>query len=110
MVELGELEGHHRQFADRQVRVVVVSNDDLKEAQATQAQFPHLVVVSDADQNVAKAMQVLHPGAGEDGGDTNAPTTFLVDGHGQVLWWFRPARYITRLSATELVRSIDHVR
>lgn len=110
MVELGELEGQHRQFADRHVPVYVVSNDKLNDAQASQAKFPHLVVVSDADQNVAKAMQVIHPGAGEDGGDTNAPTTFLVDGHGRVRWMYRPERYITRLSPEELLKAIDRGR
>ena len=99
MVELGELDGHERQFAAKQVRVVVISNDDLETAQITQAEFPHLVVVSDADQNIANAMEVIHKGAGRDGIDTNAPTTFLVDGQGQVRWFFRPRdRFIERLS------------
>lgn len=109
MVELGELEGHERQFADKHVRVVVVSNDDLETARITQADFPHLDVVSDADQNIAKSMEVIHKGAGRDGSDTNAPTTFLVDGQGQVKWFFRPDRFIERLSADELLRSIDGV-
>jgi peroxiredoxin len=80
MVELGELEAHERQFAAKHVRVVAISNDDLETARITQADFPHLVVVSDADQNIAKAMDVIHKGAGRDGSDTNAPTTFLIDG------------------------------
>jgi peroxiredoxin len=90
--------------------VVVVSNDDLETARITQADFPHLVVVSDADQNIAKSMEVIHKGAGRDGSDTNAPTTFLVDGQGQVKWFFRPDRFIERLSADELLRSIDGAR
>jgi peroxiredoxin len=110
LVELGELEGHERQFADKDVRVVVVSNDDLETARITQAEFPHLVVVSDADQNIAKSMEVIHKGAGRDGRDTNAPTTFLVDGQGQVQWFFRPDRFIERLSADELLSSIEGVR
>ena len=107
MVELGELERHERQFAAKHVRVVVVSNDDLETARITQAGFPHLVVVSDADQNIAKSMEVIHKGAGRDGSDTNAPTTFLVDGQGQVKWFFRPDRFIERLSADELLRMIE---
>jgi peroxiredoxin len=110
MVELGELESHERQFADKHVRVVVISNDDLETARITQAEFPHLVVVSDADQNIANAMEVIHKGAGRDGSDTNAPTTFLVDGQGQVQWFFRPDRFIERLSADELLKSIERVQ
>jgi peroxiredoxin len=110
MVELGELEGHSRQFADRNVRVFVVSDDDLETAKQSQADFPHLAVVSDENQNVARALQVIHPGAGHDGKDTNAPTTFLVDGHGVVRWFFRPDRFLNRLPADELVQAIDRVR
>jgi peroxiredoxin len=109
MVELGELEAHQKQFSDRHVRVVVISNDDPETAKLTQTEFPHMVVVSDADQNMAKALQVLHKGAGPNGGDTNAPTTFLVNGNGEVRWYFRPAQYIARLPASELLKSIDHV-
>jgi peroxiredoxin len=107
MVELGELENHHEEFAKRHVQVVVISNDDQPTAQKTQADFPHLVVVSDAEQKMAKALQVIHPGAARDGGDTNAPTTFLVDGTGHVSWFFRPDRIIVRLSPEELVAAID---
>jgi peroxiredoxin len=109
MVELGELEGHHRQFEDRNVRVVVVANDDPETSKKTQADFPHLVVVSDLDQKIAKAMDVIQPGAGHNGEDTNAPTTFLVDGGGQVRWFFRPERFITRLSPEELVKAVDRL-
>jgi peroxiredoxin len=111
MVELGELEGHHERFDEKRVRVVVISNDDQQTAQKTQADFPHLVVVSDHEQNVAKALQVIHAGAGHEGEDTNAPTTFLVDGSGQVRWFFRPSHIIVRLSPDELLRAIDeHLR
>jgi alkyl hydroperoxide reductase subunit AhpC len=110
MVELGELEGHARQFAERDVRLFVVSNDDLKTARQTQADFPHLRVVSDVDQNLARALEVIHPGAGHDGKDTNAPTTFFLDGAGVVRWLFRPDRFITRLPADDLLRAIERAR
>ena len=62
------------------------------------ANFPHLIVISDADMNVARAMQVVHPGASATGGDTNAPTTFLVDGAGKVRWMFRPGSFFETIS------------
>ena len=107
MVELGELEKHHEEFAKRNVKLFVISNDDQVTSRKTQADFPHLVVVSDADQNLAKVMQVIHPGAGPIGDDTNAPTTFLVDGTGHVRWNFRPSRFLVRLSPQELLAAID---
>ncbi len=109
MAELGELERNHEQFARRHVRVVVVSNDREKTARATQADFPHLVVVSDKEQHMARALEVIHAGVGPAGDDTNAPTTFLVDGSGQVRWFYRARQFITRLSPGKLVETIDRV-
>jgi len=109
MVELGELERCHQQFAERRVRVVVISNDNEKTALATQADFPHLIVVSDRQQHMARALEVIHAGVGPDGEDTNAPTTFLVDGTGQVRWLFRARRFVTRLAPEKLLDTIDRV-
>ncbi len=109
MVELGELEAHAGQFADRRVRVVAISDDDRETAGQTQADFPHLTIVSDADQNLARAMEVLHQGTDHEGRETNAPTTFLIDGQGIVRWFFRPERFINRLPAEELLNQIDRV-
>ena len=107
MTELGELEKRHQDFAARNTRLVVVSNDDLKTAQATQADFPHLMIVSDQEQTVARALQVMDPGHGPAGADTNAPTTFLVDGGGTVRWLFRPNRFIVRLPPRDILAAID---
>jgi hypothetical protein len=35
------------------------------------------------------------------------PTTFLIDGKGQVRWHFRPDRHIERLSAAEVLAAVD---
>jgi peroxiredoxin len=107
MIELGELEKHHQEFAQRKVRLVVISNDDQSTSQATQTDFQNLIVVSDSEQSMAKALQVLHTGMGPTGEDTNVPTTFLVDGAGQVRWLFRPTRFIVRLSPQELLTAVD---
>ena len=107
MVELGQLEKHHEEFAKRHVQVVVISNDKQSAAQATQADFPHLIVVSDADQSMAKSVQVIHAGAGPTGDDTNTPTTFLVDGTGQVRRLLRPQRFLARYSPEEVLAAID---
>src|SRR5437879_11120492 len=107
MVELGELEKHHEDFAKKNIRLVVISNEDQPAAQKTKADFPDLWVVADKDQKLAKALQVLHPGMGPGGIDTNAPTTFLVDGTGTVRWFFRPDRIFHRLSPEELLSEVD---
>jgi peroxiredoxin len=107
MIELGQLEGHWQEFEKRKVRVVVVSIEDQDTARATQADFPHLVVVSDQQRHLAEAVAVIHPGSAPDGGDSAAPTTLLVDGRGTVRWTFRPDRILTRLSPSQLLAAID---
>lgn len=107
MIELGELEKHHAEFTKRGVRVAVVSNDPPEIAAMNQADFPHLIVVSDADQSMAKALGMIHPGAGQHRDDTNAPTTFFVDGDGKVRYMARPRRIIDRLSPADVLAAAD---
>jgi peroxiredoxin len=107
MIELGQLEANWQEFEKGNVHVVVVSVEDREAAKATQADFPHLIVVSDAARNLSGAMDVIHPRSAPDGGDTSAPTTILIDGEGTVRWTFRPERVFHRLSPEEVLAAID---
>jgi peroxiredoxin len=107
MIELGQLEAHWQEIEKRKVRVVVVSIEDQKAAEATQADFPHLIVVSDADRKLSNAIEVIHTKSAPDGGDSAAPTTILIDGKGTVRWMFRPDRVFTRLSPEQVLAAID---
>ena len=107
MIELGELEGHHEEFARRNTRVVVASTDNLEESQKVQKDFPHLVVVADPDRKLISAAEVLHPKAGQHGEDVAAPTTFYIDNQGTVRSLFRPKQVISRLSAEDVLAAVD---
>jgi peroxiredoxin len=107
MAELGQLDSHCGEFKARKVEVVAVSIEGMEEAKATQAQFPNLVVVSDADRSLSEAVEVIHQRSSPTGGDTAAPTTLLIDGKGTVRWTFRPDRVFTRLSPAQLLAAID---
>jgi peroxiredoxin len=107
MIELGQLEAHWQEFEKRKVRVVVVSVEDLEAAKATQTDFPHLIVVSDAQRNLSGAMDVIHPRSAPHGGDSAAPTTILIDGNGTVRWTFRPDRVLHRLNPEQILAAID---
>jgi peroxiredoxin len=107
MLELGQLESHWQEFEKQNVKVVVVSVEGSEAAAATQTDFPHLVVVSDPDHNLANAVEVMHQKSAPDGGDTSAPTTILVDGKGTVRWTFRSDSVLARLSPDELVSAIE---
>jgi peroxiredoxin len=107
MIELGELEAHHEEFAKRQTRVVVASLDGQEESRKTQQDYPHLVVVADPERKLVSAAEVLHPKAGQHGEDAAAPTTFLIDKQGTVRSVFRPRQIISRLSAAEVLAAVD---
>jgi alkyl hydroperoxide reductase subunit AhpC len=108
MIELGQLERHHEDFAKRNVRVLVVSLEGQDDAEKTQTQFPHLLVVADADRSLINAAGVLHAQAGPEGADAAAPTTILIDRGGVVRWLFRPDLVLTRLSPEELLAAVDN--
>ena len=111
MVELGQLEARHAEFEKRHTRVVAISLEGEEDAQLTQADFPHLVVVADAKRHMAEALDVMHADSNPKGGDTTAPTTFLVDGQGIVRWNYRPDRFLRRLSPAEVLAAVDeHMR
>jgi peroxiredoxin len=107
MIELGQLEAHHDEFAKRHTRVVAVSVDGLDGSRKTQQAFPQLTVVADHDHKLVDAVAVLHPGAGEHGEDVAAPTTIFVDKHGVVRALFRPTNVASRLSASEVLAMVD---
>jgi peroxiredoxin len=67
------------------------------------------VAEADGSERIAKAIEVIHAGHAPDGSDTNVPTTFLVDGNGDVKWLFRANQFIVRLSPDELLEAIDGV-
>ena len=108
MVELGELEKHHADFDQRNVRLVAISQDDLENSKKTQDAFPHLQIVSDANHSMADALKLTDEAhRGEGGKETNAPTTMLVDGTGAVRWIYRADRFMVRLSPDDLLKAVD---
>ena len=107
MVELGELEKHREEFEKRHTRIVAVSVDDREHAADTKQKFPSLTVVADPEQKLIKAVEVLHPGAGQHGEDVAAPTTILIDKQGMVRAFHRPPQFVTRLSANDVLGMID---
>jgi alkyl hydroperoxide reductase subunit AhpC len=107
MIELGELEKNHDEFAKRNTRVVVVSDEGQEDAQQTQKDFPHLLVVADADKKLISAVEVLHPHGGEHDQDVAAPTTFVIDKQGTVKGMYRTKQVVARLSAKEELDMLD---
>src|SRR5437016_264505 len=107
MTELVQLERRHDEFPERHARVTAVSVEGLDDARKTQADFPHLTVLSDEGRGLSEAAGLIHPHAAPDGGDTDVPTTILVDRRGTVRWLYRSPSVVARLSPDEVLQAID---
>jgi peroxiredoxin len=107
MIELGELEKRHEDFARKNLRVIAVSVETPESARETQKDFPHLMVASDHERKLSNAVEVIHAHSGPGGEDTSAPTTILVDRDGTVRWLFRPNHNAVRLSSDELLAAAN---
>ena len=107
MTELVQLERRHEDFPKRDARVIAVSLEGLDDARKTQADFPHLTVLSDEALGLSEAARLIHRHAAPDGGDTDVPTTILVDRSGTVRWLYRSPSVIARLSPDEVLHAID---
>jgi peroxiredoxin len=106
MIELGQLNRRHEDFARRNTRVIVASLEGVEDAAKTQEQLPHLLVLADGGRGLSEAVGVIHAQSHPEGGDTSAPTTIIVDRHGTVRWLHR-AGVITRLAPDEVLQAID---
>src|SRR3954451_19530862 len=107
MTELVQLERRHEEFPKRNARVIAVSVEGLDDARKTQADYPHLTLVSDEAHGLSEAAGLIHSHAAPDGSDTDVPTTILVDRGGTVRWLYRSPNVIERLAPDEVVRAID---
>ena len=107
MIELGQLERRHEDFARRDTRVIVVSVEGSDKARQTQADFPHLLVLADQGRGLSEAAVLIQLNVAPDGGDADAPTTVLVDRHRMVRWLYRSPGVIARLSPDEVLQAID---
>jgi peroxiredoxin len=87
--------------------VIAVSVEGQDDARKTQADFPHLMVLSDEGRGLSEAAGLIHPYAAPDGGDTDVPTTILVDKRGTVRWLYRSPNVIARLSPDDVLQAID---
>lgn len=91
--------------------MIAVSVDGPEDTKLTQAQVPHLLVLTDESRGLSNAAEMLDAkNKGPNGSVINAPTTILVDRQGKVRWVYRPVEIITRLSPDEVLQAMaDHM-
>lgn len=77
--------------------MIVVSVEGQDDARKTQADFPHLTVLSDEGYGLSEAAVLIHRHVAPNGTDADVPTTILVDRQGIVRWFYRSPSVIARL-------------
>lgn len=109
MIQLGQLEARHEDFAKRNARIVAVSLDSVEESAKTQDKFKNLVIISDADKSLAHAAGLIAPPQqhSPEGGETLEPTTVLIDRSGVVRKVVRKENFLERPSPDELLTALD---
>lgn len=107
MRELVQLDRRLGEFEKRGTKVIAASMEGPDTAKQTQAQFPGMTVLADKSRGLSEATGVVHPHAGPDGGDIDAPTTVLVDKKGVVRWLYRSPSIIARLSPDDLLAAVE---
>src|SRR3954452_5379314 len=107
MTELVQLERRHEDLANKSAQVIAISIEGLDDARKTQADYPHLTVLSDEARSLSEAAGLIHPHASPDGRDADVPTTILVDGDGIVRWLYRSPAVIARLTPDQVLQAID---
>ncbi len=107
MIGLGELESREEDFRRRKINVYAISIDATEDASFVAELFPSLTVIADPDRKILKAFDVIHESSAQNGGDTAAPTTTLVDRAGTIRWIHRPADLFSRYPAHSLLDTLD---
>ena len=107
MMELGQLQEHHAEFANKNARIIAVSMDTPEDASKTQEQFRDLVILSDPNSSLIESIKAVHPHAGPGGIDATAPTTIILDKDGKIRWIDREDRFIARPSPQEVLSALE---
>ena len=108
MIELGQLERRHEDFARRNTRVIAVSMEGLDDARKTQADFPHLLVLADEGRGLSEAAALIHsPRQSRTAATPTRRRPSSWTGNGVVRWLYRPPEVIARLSPDDVLQAID---
>jgi hypothetical protein len=81
--------------------------EGLDDAKKTQADFPHLLALSDEEGKLSSAAAIILVRGRPPGVDVDIPTVFLVDGKGLTRWLYQPPEFYIRLSVDEKLEAID---
>jgi glutaredoxin-dependent peroxiredoxin len=96
------------EFDARKIRVMGVSVDDPADSQKLRdSQGYTFPILSDANREVIRKWDLLHPHARQDGADIARPAEFLIDSTGTVRWMNLTDDLVVRARPQEALAAFD---
>jgi peroxiredoxin len=96
------------EFDARRIRVLAISVDSPPESETLrQSQGYTFPILSDANLDVIRRWDLLHPHGRRDGADISRPAEFLVDPSGKVRWVNLTGDFVVRARPQEALAAFD---
>ena len=93
-------------FNEAGVRPIAISVDSPEESRKLAEQSGYtFTFLSDANAEVIRRYDLVHPGAGENGRDISRPAEFLIDSSGTVRWVNLTENYTVRARPEQILEA-----
>jgi peroxiredoxin len=97
-------------FDSRKIRVIAISVDSPTESEILrQSQRYTFPILSDANLDVIRRWNLVHPHARRDGADISRPAEFLIDSSGKVRWVNLTDDFVVRARPQEALAAFDAI-
>jgi glutaredoxin-dependent peroxiredoxin len=99
------------EYDARRIRVIAISVDTPAESQKLrESQGYTFPILSDANRDVIRRWDLVHPHGGEDGSDISRPAEFLIDSSGKVRWVNLTEDFRVRARPQQVLQAFDGMR
>jgi peroxiredoxin len=96
------------EFDSRKVRVIAISVDTPAESdKLRQSQGYTFPILSDANDDVIRRWDLVHPHGGVNGADVARPAEFLIDASGKVRWMNLTEDFRVRARPRQVLRAFE---
>lgn len=99
------------EFDSRRIRVVAISVDSPAESEKLrQSQGYTFAILSDAQDDVIRRWDLVHPHGGPAGIDIARPAEFLVDSSGTIRWMNLTDDIVVRARPRQALHAVDQMK
>ncbi len=96
------------EFDSRKIRVIAISVDTPAESEKLrESQGYAFPILSDANDEVIRRWDLVHPHGGVDGADVARPAEFLIDASGKIRWMNLTEDFRVRTRPQQVLQAFD---